>query len=134
LDLAVSHPEYPVLNHACVLVAEDEPFIALDLALAIEDAGGRVLGPAASVKEALVLLETTDVAGAILDVTLADEDVTSLAERLIERGVPLIVQTGVGLPAAMAARFPGLAVRIKPCDSARLVGDLAALIDGRPKA
>ena len=123
-----------VLNQACVLIAEDEPFIALDLALAIEDAGGRVLGPAASVKEALALLETTDVAGAILDVTLADEDVTSIAERLIERGVPLIVQTGVGLPAAMTARFPHLPVRIKPCDSARLVDDLVALIGERPKA
>jgi len=33
-----------------------------------------------------------------------------------------------GLPADMAARFPDLIVRIKPCDSAGLVGELAAMI------
>jgi DNA-binding NtrC family response regulator len=117
-----------LLNHAFVLVAEDEPFIALDLALAIEDAGGHVVGPAASVKEALALLKAETVVGAILDVTLADADVTCVAELLIANGVPLILQTGVGLPAGMAARFPDLVVRIKPCDSAELVGELAAMI------
>ena len=120
-----------MLNDACVLVAEDEPFIALDLALAIEDAGGQVVGPAASVKEALALLEATAVAGAILDVTLADKDVTPIAELLIASGIPLILQTGVGLPPDMAARFPDLIVRIKPCDSAQLVDELAALIGDR---
>ena len=132
-DRVFSEPENSVLNHACVLVAEDEPFIALDLALAIEDAGGQVVGPAASVKEALALLETADVAGAILDVTLADKDATPIAELLIAHGIPLILQTGVGLPPDMAARFPGLIVRIKPCDSARLVDELAALIGDRHK-
>ncbi len=128
LDLAFSQREFSLLNHACVLVAEDEPFIALDVALAVEDAGGRVLGPAASVKEALALLDATAVAGAILDVTLADKDVTPIAELLIAHGVPVILQTGVGLPADMAARFPDLIVWIKPCDSAGLVGELAAMI------
>jgi len=128
LDPVLAQREISLLNHACVLVAEDEPFIALDLALAIEDAGGQVVGPAASVKEALALLEATPVVGAILDVTLADKEVTCIAERLIADGVPVILQTGVGLPADMAARFPDLIVRIKPCDSTLLVGELAALI------
>ena len=35
------------------------------------------------------------------------------------------------LPPDMAARFPDLIVRIKPCDSAGLVGELAALIGDR---
>ena len=128
MDPVLAQRENSLLNHARVLVAEDEPFIALDLALAIEDAGGQVVGPAASVKEALALLKATPVVGAILDVTLADKDVTCIAERLIADGVPVILQTGVGLPADMAARFPDLIVRIKPCDSTLLVGELAALI------
>ena len=61
-----------MLKRALILVAEDEPFIALDVALAIEDAGGMVAGPAASVKEALALIESLPVVGAILDVNLAD--------------------------------------------------------------
>ncbi|MDQ2860523.1 MAG: response regulator [Pseudomonadota bacterium] len=116
------------MNQAWILVAEDEPFIALDLALAVEDAGGRVVGPAASVKEALTLLESMPVAGAILDVTLADKEVTPVAKFLIAHCVPLVVQTGVGLPPGMAARFPDLIVRIKPCGSTELVEQLAALI------
>jgi DNA-binding NtrC family response regulator len=117
-----------LLNHASVLVAENEPFIALDLAYAIEDAGGEVVGPVASVKQALALLEKRSVAGAILDVNLADRDVSPLAEILLGLGVPIIVQTGVGLPAELAARFPDLVVRIKPCLAAQLVTDLEALI------
>ena len=47
-----------MLNNVSVLVAEDQPFIALDLALAVEDAGGKIVGPAASGEEALALLAT----------------------------------------------------------------------------
>jgi hypothetical protein len=61
-----------LLNHVSVLVAEDQPFIALDLALAVEDAGGKVVGPAASCEEALALLATGIVGAAILDVNLVD--------------------------------------------------------------
>ena len=40
-----------------VLIVEDEPFIALDLAFAVEEAGGIPLGPAPSVAQALKLIE-----------------------------------------------------------------------------
>lgn len=121
-----------LLNHLAVLVAEDEPFIALDLALAIEDAGGEVVGPAASAKEALILLKKHTVAAAILDVNLIDGDISPVVEYLVERGVPLILQTGVGLPADLAARYPGLIVRIKPTIAAVLVAQLEVLIFERP--
>lgn len=117
-----------MLNAACVLVVEDEPFIALDLALAIEDAGGDVMGPAASVKEALALLASRSVDGALLDVNLIDGDISPVVERLIALGVPIILQTGVGLPADLAARFPHLVVRIKPFVAAHMVAQLTALI------
>ena len=38
-----------MLNQVSVLIVEDEPFIALDLATAVEEAGGKVIGPAGSV-------------------------------------------------------------------------------------
>jgi DNA-binding response OmpR family regulator len=86
-----------MLKQARVLVVEDEPFIALTLAFAIEDAGV-VVGPAGSVKEALALLQSRPVSAAILDVNLADGDVSPVLEILVELGTPLIVQTSVGLP------------------------------------
>ena len=44
-----------MLNDIEVLVAEDQPYIALDLALAVKDAGRKVVGLAASCEEALSL-------------------------------------------------------------------------------
>ncbi len=117
-----------MLNRALVLVAEDEPFIALDVALAVEDAGGEVVGPAASVMEALALIESRPVAAAILDVNLTDGDISPVAERLLAAGIPIILQTGVGAPPALISRFPDLAVRLKPCVAAQLVVQLVALI------
>ena len=119
------------LDRALVLVAEDEPFIALDVALAIEDAGGQVVGPAASVREALALIAARPVAAAILDVNLMDGDITPVADILIRAGIPMILQTGIGLPPLLLARFPGLQVQIKPCVAAVLVRQLVVLIASR---
>ena len=117
-----------MLNKAYVLVVEDEPFTALNLALAVEDAGGVVVGPAGSVSEALALLQSTPVAAAILDVNLPDGDIAPVLEILIGLGKPLIVQSGVAPPEGFATRAPGLVVRIKPCVAETLVEQLAALI------
>jgi DNA-binding NtrC family response regulator len=112
-----------------VLVAEDQIFIALDLALAIEDAGGTVVGPAASAAEALDLLATTTVRAAILDVNLIDGDCSAVVELLASRRIPTIVQTGLELPRALAARFPDLNVHTKPCRASSLVAQLEAMLE-----
>jgi len=117
-----------LLKHALILIAEDEPFIALDVALAVEDAGGEVAGPAASVREALALIDTLPIVAAILDVNLADGDITPVAERLIAAGIPIIIQSGIGLPPNLAARFPDLPFSMKPCAAATMVVRLEALI------
>ena len=123
-----------MLNHVSVLVAEDQPFIALDLALAVEDAGGRVVGPAASCEEALALLATAIVGAAILDVNLVDGDCSALVEALVGLDVPFIVHTAVNLPPALATRFSGLVVQIKPCPAATLVAQLEDLLAARERA
>ncbi|HVR90626.1 MAG TPA: response regulator [Novosphingobium sp.] len=118
-----------MLNRSAVLVAEDELFIALDLAYAIEDADGVVVGPAASVKDALILLETHPVIAAILDVNLVDGDISPVVEYLVAHHIPFILQSGIGLPSELSARFPDMIVRIKPSVATRLVAELAALLD-----
>ena len=121
-----------MLNNALVLIAEDEPFIALDLALAVEDAGGTVVGPAATVEEALALIEAQTVAAAILDVNLCSKDVSPVAEILLARKIPVILQTGVEAPPHLVMRFPDLIVHIKPCVAAQLVAQLETLIVSCP--
>jgi DNA-binding response OmpR family regulator len=113
-----------------ILIAEDEPFVALDLALAVKDAGGIPVGPAGSVREALELLASTQVAAAILDVNLSDGDVFPVLEVLMGRGVPVIVQTGLPVPLELRSRYPGLTVLAKPIEAAVLLAKLKALLAG----
>lgn len=117
-----------MLDQTSVLVVEDEPYIALDLAIAIEDAGGRVIGPAGSVAEALTLLATNPVDAAILDVNLGDDDICPVVEILTGREVPMLLQTGIGLPPELTERFRGLTVHIKPCDPDDLIRRIAVML------
>lgn len=117
-----------MLNQAVILIAEDEPYIALALQWAVEDVGGTVIGPAATRLEALALLDVNRLDGAILDVNLADGDITPVVERLVALGTPCILQTGIGLPPDLATRFPGLTVHIKPCAPERLVEQIGEML------
>ena len=110
------------------LIAEDQVFIALDLALAVEDAGGTVVGPAASVENALALIKSKPVAAAILDVNLTDGDITPVAMCLLEAGIPIIIQSGVGAPTALSAQYPDLVVYIKPYKISELMVKLENLL------
>ncbi len=110
-------------NHR-ILVAEDEIFIALDIAQSIEEAGGIVIGPTARVSEALELLEKHEVTGAILDFNLADRDVIPVALLLLKRLIPLVFHTGIGLPSQFMADYPGLRVCIKPTHAGHLIQHL----------
>ena len=117
-----------MLNKISILVAEDQAFIALDVALAVEDACGKVIGPAASCEEAIALLAGAKIHGAIIDVNLLDRDCSDLVEVLVGLDVPFIVHTAVELPASLSERFSGLVVQIKPCPAPALVTRLAQLI------
>lgn len=117
-----------MLGGSVVLIAEDQVFIALDLALAVEDAGGEVAGPVASVKNALELIKTRQITAAILDSDLTDGDITPVAILLLEADIPIIIQSGVGATPELALRFPDLIVYIKPYVASDLVAELAALV------
>ena len=117
-----------MLNQVSVLIVENEPFIALDLATAVEEARGKVIGPAGSVHEALMLIERHLVQAAILDVNLSDRDITPIAELLIEGGVPVIFYSGVVLPAALRKRYPSASMCKKPTPPVQLLHKLVALM------
>ena len=74
-----------------VLVVENDFLIALDLALLLEKDGWNVLGPAATVAEALHLLDDERPAVALLDYSLKEGTVTPVAEALRARNVPFVV-------------------------------------------
>lgn len=110
-----------MLSQKSILIVEDNCFLALDLAMAVEDLGGSVIGPVASVDEALSLLESHRISGAVLDCQLVDRDVTPVVMSLIEQGVPLVIHTGTALPPAVAEAHPNLPVLAKPLKPAIVV-------------
>jgi two-component SAPR family response regulator len=95
------------------LVVEDEYLIAADLAAFLEAQGIEVVGPAASVNEALALLEsdTDRLDGAVLDVNLQDDRVYPVADVLMSRGVPFVFTTGYD-----ACVIPKLYADVPRCD------------------
>jgi CheY-like chemotaxis protein len=105
-----------------VLVVEDEFLIAWDLELLLERHGWRVLGPAASVAQALRLLDgggTPDVA--LLDVNLGGELVTPVAEALRARGVPFVLASAYDRLDLVAPALAGAPNVGKPTDEGRLL-------------
>ncbi len=117
-----------MLDGAPILIVEDEPFIAMDLAAAVWTAGGLVVGPAATVRAGLTLLAQKPVAAAILDCNLLDGEVSPLATALLRMGTPLIVYTASSLPKALAAWEPQIPVIKKPTPPLLVVARLAVLI------
>lgn len=109
-----------------VLIVEDEWVIAEDHSQTLRDAGYLVVGPCASVTEALVAIDSQPVDAAFLDVQLLSERSYAVAERLQERGIPFAFLSGYDeriLPASMKRTL----VLSKPVEPARLVAAAASM-------
>jgi DNA-binding NtrC family response regulator len=117
-----------MFNGKPILIVEDDVLIGLDLADTVEDNDGKVVGPITTVREALEMLGSVPIAAAIIDVQLSDRDVTPLALRLAEAGVPFVIHTGTGAPRAVVEVIPDVAIVMKPAAPAVVARQLAAEI------
>jgi CheY-like chemotaxis protein len=77
-----------------ILVLEDELLSAMDLAEMVQALGATVIGPVGTLREAEQLATDVALHGAILDVKLNGNTSLSLAEQLLNRGIPVILATG----------------------------------------
>jgi CheY-like chemotaxis protein len=77
-----------------VLVVEDEYLLATDLAEHFQDLGVKVIGPAATLGDAIALVEANEIEGAVLDINIRGERVYPVADLLIERQVPFVFTSG----------------------------------------
>jgi DNA-binding NtrC family response regulator len=112
-----------------ILVVEDEFLIAMELEHTLRRAGYEVLGPAPSVGTALELLRQERPDAAVLDVSLAGERVTPVAEVLRAMGVPFVLASGYGAAELNADPVLRDAVNVgKPSRSERLLRELAELL------
>ena len=95
-----------------ILIADASTYAAIDLAVTVEACQGRVAGPVDTLSEALNILESGEVAGAIVDCEL--DDAAALVLRLAEGGVPLVMLTSTPLPPALDALEGRLPVLMRP--------------------
>ena len=78
-----------------ILIVEDDFNIAVDMARLFKAAGAEIVGPAATVPEALALVVGGErIDGAVLDITLRGALVYPVADALRSKGVPVVFLTG----------------------------------------
>ena len=82
------------MTPARVLIVEDDWLIARDHAAVLERAGHVVVGPAATVSAALLLIQSEKVDAALLDFHLSGDTSSALAGALRRAGIPYAVLSG----------------------------------------
>ena len=112
-----------------VLLAEADTLVAEDLSDALSEAGYRVLGPFATTAEALAAIAWESPAFAVVDVKLRDGFCTALGHELRQRGVPILVHSGLQQDDPRTLGFQGLPWLSKPAlpnDVVALLGEMAS--------
>lgn len=122
-----SHPLTLAGTH--ILVLEDDAMQALDLAAAFSEAGAIIVGPAASIDDALRLISETICTGAVLDLRVSNRNSTSFAQQLVEKRIPFILHTGYPDSVFFRTDWAGYRLVPKPAMIADLIREMAELID-----
>ena len=117
-----------------ILITEDEPLIALSLAMELEQAGHEVIGPAATIEASLRLARMHRVDLALLDIDLQQRgDGVIVAKRLREMDIPAVFVSGQD---AVAHDNADLALGYigkpyNPADIVRSVAVIDAVLHGK---
>jgi CheY-like chemotaxis protein len=103
-----------------VLLVEDEYFIADDMAQGFREKGTDIVGPAATVADALDLIaKAGQLDGAVLDINLRGEMVFPVADALEARKIPFLFATGYD-QAVIPLRFRHIVRCEKPLELAQV--------------
>lgn len=111
-----------------VLIVEDEPLVAMDLAGTLEDEGCEVVGPAATLQKARDLIEASKFDAALLDANLGGQSSGPLAAALTQFNVPFAFVSGYGRESLPEA-FRQAPLIEKPYARSRLVEVVTQLVE-----
>jgi DNA-binding NtrC family response regulator len=103
-----------------VLIVEDEAMIAMLLEMVLLNADCAVVGPIASVRGALRLIDSEQFDAAVVDFRLGNDDSGEIMDVLAERGVPFLLMTGQSR-ADLPPKLRHLNVLAKPFEAEALV-------------
>jgi DNA-binding response OmpR family regulator len=118
------------LNGHVLLVVEDEPLIALDLAEMLTASGANVVS-AGKASDAIASTDRLDLSAAILDVKINGEDCSAVCHQLSEHGIPFLFYTG-DTKASILVNWSDAAVIGKPATSKQILDAVAKLCDADP--
>jgi DNA-binding response OmpR family regulator len=76
-----------------ILVVEDEPLIAMDIAQTLKAQGASV-SVARTLRDALRGVEAPDLSAGVLDHRLPDGDTSQICDRLDARNIPFVIYSG----------------------------------------
>jgi len=113
------------LGNITVLVAEDEPLVAVGVVNQLAEAGATVVGPCSTSGRAIAALDENDIDVAIIDFVLADDNTEGLQAALEDKGIPYIVVTGY--PRVLVRRDRHQPVLSKPVSREALTSTVRAL-------
>jgi DNA-binding NtrC family response regulator len=124
--LAEKETTYP-LDGRKILIVEDEGPIALNLATAVTQAGGIVIGPTPSLAGAFALMAEHTLDGALLDIRLRGETSFPLADVLAVLGIPFVFVSGLS-SALMPYPHRDRPLFDKPYEAPNVIATLARLV------
>jgi DNA-binding response OmpR family regulator len=128
MEPSVTVKESNDLGDVCVLVVEDDYFVANESASVLRDHGARVLGPVPDMDRARGLLAEEQPDCVLLDVNLKGELVYPLAEDLLHRGIPAVFTTGYDT-SFLPPTLQGMPCLQKPVETRELVRVVRMLAD-----
>jgi DNA-binding NarL/FixJ family response regulator len=107
-----------------VLIAEDEPMIAMDHAAALTEAGAEIVATCATVRSAVDCLLDRPIDVAVVDYVLADGNSQPLQTALKHKHIPFVVVSAY--PRPLVRTEPGQEILQKPVRSDLLCGRVEA--------
>ena len=124
----LGHPELKLAGKR-VLVVEDSFLVASSIVSMLQDLGCRVVGPFATVDDAMHAMDSQPVDAGVLDMNLAGTSSEPVASKLLSRGVPFFFITGYLSPALTNPKFAALARIHKPITEASLSDALSSSLE-----
>ncbi|WP_131117204.1 response regulator [Lichenihabitans psoromatis] len=120
-------PDAHGVQGCVILVVENKHLLAFELCNMLEDCGASIVGPFATVSQAVAAIAVTaSLHCATLNVHLGSELSFPIADILTARKIPFIFLTADTY--IVRLRYPHSAYHLKPFETKRLLRELAALI------
>ena len=111
-----------------ILIVEDEYFLADDLMQILHEHHAEILGPAATIDNALTLINAGEpIDCAVLDVNLRGQAAYPISAALHRRNIPFLFATGYG-SAQIPKEFADVVRLEKPFDRTALVAALESIL------